>query len=152
MRGWQLGMRYETKRMQCESGRKGNKMRLDTPPNHECPPACCGASLWLCRGSLLPLPPVAFRKVCRTWLPVNVGTTAAADSDAALRIFFLGAIALFGVSGPLPALDERGFRAGASVGIISLASSRTSTAPSCLLSLLTMSYIPKRSTSMARFG
>lgn len=64
----------------------------------------------------------------RTWLVLNAGATLAADSDAVLRIFFLGAMADFGVSGPLPILLEAGFKAGASVGRISSVILRTRTA------------------------
>lgn len=64
-------------------------------------------------------------------------------SDAA-RLAFLGAMTLlFGVSCPLSRdLLLAGFSAGASAGKISLANSRTRTAPSSLLSFMTISCNP----------
>ena len=85
-------------------------------------------------------------------MPGDRGVTDAADSEAVLRIFFLRASEDFDVSAPLLPLLEEGLRAGASVGRISLAISRTRTAWSSLLRLETRSYMPKRSTSMMRFG
>ena len=75
-------------------------------------------------------------------------------SDAVLRAFLGAMIELcLGVSCPLnPDLLGAGFSAGARAGRISLANSRTSTAPSSLLNLLTISCNPYRSTKIARFG
>lgn len=56
------------------------------------------------------------------------------------------------ISLALPCRPKTGFRAGAKEGIISLANSRTNTAPSCLLNFSTISYIPYLSTSAARLG
>lgn len=69
-------------------------------------------------------------------------------SLAVRRARFLGAIELFGVSTPL----RDGLSAGARLGSISRASSRTSTAPSSRRRDATVSWIPYRSTSSARFG
>lgn len=67
-----------------------------------------------------------------------------ADVSDAVRLAFLGAIRpLFGVSCPLSRdLLPTGLSAGASAGRISLASSRTNTAPSSLLSFMTISCNP----------
>jgi hypothetical protein len=67
-----------------------------------------------------------------------------ADVSDAVRLAFLGAITLlFGVSYPLSRdLLLAGLSAGASAGRISLASSRTKTAPSSLLSFMTISCNP----------
>lgn len=75
-------------------------------------------------------------------------------SDAVLRALLGAMIELFfGVSGPFnPDLPGTGFSAGARAGSISLASSRTSTAPSSLLDLVTISCSPYLSTKIARFG
>ena len=74
-------------------------------------------------------------------------------SDAVLRAFLGAIIELFlGVSGFNPDLPGAGLSAGARAGSISRASSRTSTAPSSLLNLLTISCSPYLSTKIARFG
>lgn len=75
-------------------------------------------------------------------------------SEAVLRALLGAMIELFlGVSGPLnPDLLRAGFSAGARAGSISLASSRTSTAPSSLLNLFTISCNPYLSTKIARLG
>lgn len=77
-----------------------------------------------------------------------------ADVSEAVRRAFLGAIIelFLGVSGFNPNLLGAGFSAGARAGSISLASSRTRTAPSSLLNLVTISCSPYLSTKIARFG
>lgn len=61
-------------------------------------------------------------------------------SDAVLRGLRFAAIDTLGASSPFfPDRLSAGFRTGAREGMISRASSRTSTAPSCLLSFSTMS-------------
>lgn len=75
----------------------------------------------------------------RMWVAGDRGATDVADSEAVLRIFFLRARDDLDVSAPLPPLLEDGLRAGANVGRISLAISRTRTAWSSLLSLETRS-------------
>lgn len=73
-------------------------------------------------------------------------------SDAVLLALF-GAM-MFPLFPPSLTIDfpDAGFKAGVSAGTISLANSLTSTAPSSLLSLLTISCKPYRSTKIARFG
>lgn len=80
--------------------------------------------------------------------------TNADVSEAVLRAFLGAMIELFlGVSDPFnPDLLGAGFSAGARAGNISLASSRTRTAPSSLLNLVTISCSPYLSTKIARFG
>lgn len=89
--------------------------------------------------------------------PPNVAPAEAPNaevSEAVLRAFLGAMIELFlGVSDPFnPDLPRAGFSAGARAGNISLASSRTSTAPSSLLNLVTISCSPYLSTKIARFG
>lgn len=73
----------------------------------------------------------------------ELGPMIAEVSDAARLAFFGAMRLLFGVSYPLSRdLLPAGLSAGASAGRISLANSRTRTAPSSLLSFVTISCNP----------
>lgn len=87
---------------------------------------CMDASEGSWRANLLEMPIGLVAE--RMWVVGNMGATEAADSDAVLRIFFFGARADLGESAPLIALLETGLSAGARVGNMSLAISRTRTA------------------------
>ena len=81
------------------------------------------------------------------------GSITVDASDAARLGRRLGVIPSLGASSPTrPFRVGAGFSTGASDGIISRASCRTSTALSCLLSFSTISYIPYFSTSAVRLG
>jgi len=90
---------------------------------------------------------------CSRGVEPSAGAMLIADVSDAVRLARFGAmLLLFGVSVPFKADLLEGFKAGASAGRISLANSRTRTAPSSLLSFATISCSPYLSTKIARLG
>ena len=106
-----------------------------------------------CLAGRNPFPPFCSRDVVRLLLFILASIAYAVVSEAVLRILRRGATVTLGVpSTCLPFVRMTGFSAGAIEGMMSLANSLTSTAPSCLLSFSTISYIPYFSTNAVRFG
>lgn len=120
--------------------RKHNDENADaTKSNHQPLPGCHEISPNFVLAGFIS-PPVS--RPCSRGVEPS-GGAAIADVSDAVRLGLFGAmLLLLGVSAPFRTDLLKGFKAGASAGRISLANSRTRTAPSSLLSFATISWSP----------
>ena len=140
--------------MQCHSLKSKKKTTVKNTKtiesNYQPPPGCHAISPNFVLVGFVSLPA---SRPCIRGVEPSAGVILIADVSDAVRLDLLGAtLLILGVSMPFEVDLLEGFKAGASAGRISLASSRTSTAPSSLLSFATMSCSPYFSTKIARLG